>query len=187
MHDHWGLLANLSVILVVALGLGLITERMRLSSIVGYLFAGVILGPHTPGLTADPKMTTGLNKLWIRFFILSVYATMYVRDHTRPALYDAFGMNITDYDYAVFRLTTEISRQCFPVTVDCDTPQFRARMEDMLRAMRRLDTLRGKPGFVNKARRGLCMAQAGWTFARLFFQRTERNPLPATVRLAPAW
>ncbi len=138
-------------------------------------------------IRADPKMTQGLNKLWIRFFILSVYATMYVRDHTRPALYDAFGMDITDYDYAVFRLTTEISRQCFPLTVDCDTPKFRARMEDMLRTMRRLDTLRGKPGIMNKARRGLCMAQAGWTFARLFLQRTETNAMPAKVRLVPAW
>ena len=138
-------------------------------------------------IRADPKLTRGINRLWIRFFILSVYATMYVRDHTRPALYDAFGMDITDYDYQVFRLTTEISRQCFPVTVDCDTPEFRARMEDMLHVMRRMDALRGQPGIVNRLRRGLCTAQAGWVFARLFFQRTETNALPAKVRLAPIW
>jgi magnesium-protoporphyrin IX monomethyl ester (oxidative) cyclase len=138
-------------------------------------------------IRADPKLTKGVNRLWIRFFILSVYATMYVRDHTRPALYDAFGMDITDYDYTVFWLTTEISRQAFPITIDCDTPQFRARMEDMLRISRRMDALRGKPGLFNKAQRFGAMASAGWTFARLFFQRAEANELPATVRLAPVW
>ncbi|MFM9978284.1 MAG: magnesium-protoporphyrin IX monomethyl ester (oxidative) cyclase [Sphingomonadaceae bacterium] len=138
-------------------------------------------------IRADPKLTKGINRLWIRFFILSVYATMYVRDHTRPALYDAFGMDITDYDYAVFRLTTEISRQCFPIAIDCDTPAFRARMDDMLRISRRMDELRGKSGLLNKARRLGAMAAAGWTFARLFFQRAEENPLPAKVRLAPVW
>jgi magnesium-protoporphyrin IX monomethyl ester (oxidative) cyclase len=138
-------------------------------------------------IRADPKMTQGINRLWIRFFILSVYATMYVRDHTRPALYEAFGMDITDYDYSVFRLTTEISRQAFPITIDTDTPQFRARMEDLLRISRRMDALRGKPGLLNKARRLGTMAAAGLTFVRLFFQRAEANPLPASVRLVPAW
>ena len=138
-------------------------------------------------IRADPKLTRGINRLWIRFFILSVYATMYVRDHMRPVLYDAFGMDIEDYDHRVFRLTTEISRQCFPITIDTDTPQFRARMADMLRVSQRMDELRGKRGVLNKARRLGCMAEAGWTFARLFFQRAEANAMPAKVRLVPAW
>lgn len=138
-------------------------------------------------IRADPKLTRGINRLWIRFFILSVYATMFVRDHTRPALYDAFGMDITEYDYTVFRLTTQISRQAFPITIDCDTPRFRALMDDMLRVSRRMDTLRGQPGVLNRLRRVGCMAAAGVTFARLFFLRADENPLPATVRLAPVW
>jgi magnesium-protoporphyrin IX monomethyl ester (oxidative) cyclase len=138
-------------------------------------------------IRADPKLTRGINRLWIRFFILSVYATMYVRDHMRPVLYDAFGMDIEDYDYRVFRLTTEISRQCFPITIDSDAPAFRARMEDMLRISRELDDLRGRPGLTNRMRRGACMVRAGWTFVRLFFRRAERNDMPATVRLVPAW
>jgi len=40
----------------LALGLGLLTQRLRLSPIVGYLLAGIVLGPRTPGFVADPKM-----------------------------------------------------------------------------------------------------------------------------------
>ncbi len=56
MQEGLGFLVNLSVSLVLALILGLLTQRLRLSPIVGYLLAGIALGPRTPGFAADPKM-----------------------------------------------------------------------------------------------------------------------------------
>ncbi len=56
MQDGLGFLVNLSVSLVLALLLGLVAQRLRLSPIIGYLLAGIALGPRTPGFVADPKM-----------------------------------------------------------------------------------------------------------------------------------
>ena len=52
MHDL-PLLTTLAGGLSVALVLGYITQRIGLSSIVGYLIAGTLVGPHTPGFIAD--------------------------------------------------------------------------------------------------------------------------------------
>ncbi|MBM4349348.1 MAG: sodium:proton exchanger [Deltaproteobacteria bacterium] len=56
MQEGLGFLVNLSMSLVLALALGLLTQRLRLSPIIGYLLAGILLGPRTPGFVADPKM-----------------------------------------------------------------------------------------------------------------------------------
>jgi CPA2 family monovalent cation:H+ antiporter-2 len=72
MHDELPLLINLSVSLVLALGLGLVTDRLRLSPIVGYLLAGVILGPQTPGFVADAAMAAQFAEIGVVLLMFGV-------------------------------------------------------------------------------------------------------------------
>jgi magnesium-protoporphyrin IX monomethyl ester (oxidative) cyclase len=138
-------------------------------------------------MRGEPKLLSGLNRLWIRFFLLAVFATMYVRDHARPHFHEALGIDPTDYDYRVFEITSEISRQVFPFTLDIDNPTFRAGLDRLLRISDELTRAKAQTGLVGKARRAWLAARAGAVFARLYFLPTIPNKLPQSVRLAPSW
>ena len=138
-------------------------------------------------MRADPKLTSGVNKLWIRFFLLSVYATMYVRDHARPAFHAALGVDPTEYDYQVFRICSEISKQVFPVMLDIDAPAFRAGMERMRHVTDRLAAAKAQGGAVGAVKRVGWLAAAAVTFVRLYFVPVHDNAAPAQVRLVPAY
>lgn len=138
-------------------------------------------------MRADPKLLTGFNKLWIRFFLVAVYATMYVRDHNRPVFHAAMGIDPTDYDFEVFRITSQITRQVFPLTLDTDAPGFRALLEKMRVLAARIAEAKAAGGFGNRVKRFGLTAGVALTFARMFLYRAPSNALPATVRLEPAW
>ena len=72
MQEGLGFLVNLSVSLGLALVLGLFTQRLRLSPIVGYLLAGIALGPSTPGFVADPKMARDLAEVGVILLMFGV-------------------------------------------------------------------------------------------------------------------
>lgn len=138
-------------------------------------------------MRADPKLLQGMNKLWVRFFLLSVYATMYVRDHGRPVFHEALGVDPTEYDYKVFGICNQISRQVFPVELDIDDPRFRAKMDSLLAAARQIEAGKARRGIVGGLMRVSGMVRAGLHFARLYTHRARRNELPQSIRLQPAW
>jgi magnesium-protoporphyrin IX monomethyl ester (oxidative) cyclase len=138
-------------------------------------------------MKADPALLRGTNRLWIRFFLLSVYATMYVRDHGRPEFHKALGLDPTEYDYQVFRICSDISKQIYPLTLDTDNAKFRARMERLRQTFLAMNDAKAKGGFINRLRRIGLMASVGATFLRLYAMRAPTNELPAQVRMAPAW
>jgi magnesium-protoporphyrin IX monomethyl ester (oxidative) cyclase len=138
-------------------------------------------------MRAEPKLLGGLNTLWIRFFLLAVFSTMYVRDHTRPALHEAMGFDVTDYDMQVFRITSEISKQVFPLSLDIDNPKFLAGLERLCAIARRNDELRASKSLFSGLQR-LGNAVAGvFTFGQLYFLRTHKHELPKEIRMAPSW
>lgn len=138
-------------------------------------------------LRANPHLLRGGNLLWIRFFLLAVYATMYVRDHARPLLHEAMGLASSDYDHEVFRITTEISKQVFPISLDTDHPSFRAGLDRLVRLQAGIDAAKARGGLVGRLQQAGHAAAAALTFARLYLRPVKRHALPAQVRVAPSW
>jgi magnesium-protoporphyrin IX monomethyl ester (oxidative) cyclase len=138
-------------------------------------------------MRAHPHLLRGANTLWIRFFLLAVYATMFVRDHSRPEMHKAFGISTTDYDYEVFRITSEISKQVFPLTLDTDHPTFRAGMQRLLEISAAAEAAKARGGLVGNLKRAYCAVAGTLTFARLYLLPVHKHELPAQVRVAPVW
>ena len=138
-------------------------------------------------MRAQPELLQGANKLWIRFFLLAVYATMYVRDHTRPWLSAALGMDPTDYDYRVFDITTAITRQVFPLSLDTDHPVFRAGMDRLCEISAAAERAKARGGLVGRLKQGVCAVRAALCFGRLYLLPTKTHELPRDMRVAPSW
>jgi len=138
-------------------------------------------------MRSDPSLLRGRNRLWIRFFLLAVFATMYVRDHLRPQLHEAMGFEPTDYDIRVLRVTSEITRQVFPFTLDLENPRFLAGLDRLYRIAARQRDLKRQGGLYSRLQRGALSLAAAATFARLYLLPTLHNEMPERVRLAPAW
>src|SRR5262249_21428099 len=60
MPGNLDLILTLAGCLAAALALGYLTQRLGLSPLVGYLLAGVVVGPHTPGFVADQHLAEQL-------------------------------------------------------------------------------------------------------------------------------
>ena len=138
-------------------------------------------------MRANPQLLRGHNKLWIRFFLLAVFATMYVRDHNRTIMYDAFGMNIDEYDFTVFRITTEISKQVFPLSLDLDNSKFRAGLERLRKIALAVDAAKAQGGVIGAAKRAALALAAAAAFARLYVLPVQHHDLPSQITMAPAW
>lgn len=77
-----------------------------------------------PGILNDLK-----SRLWCRFFLLSVFATMYLNDTQRADFYRSIGLDAREYDKLVIEKTNENAARVFPVMLDINHPEFYDRLE----------------------------------------------------------
>ena len=106
----------------------------------------------------------------------------------RPAFHAALGIDPTDYDFTVFRITSEISRQVFPLTLDLDDPRFHAGLERLRRIAEA--SAAARPARAASSARSSAAAGRGRgrdLRAALSSCPPRQNELPRQVRLAPAW
>ena len=72
MPHHTALISTIAVGLVYALIGGLLAARLRLSPLVGYLLAGIAVGPFTPGFVADVALAPQLAEIGVILLMFGV-------------------------------------------------------------------------------------------------------------------
>ena len=80
MPHETPLLATLAGALLAAWALGLLAQRLRFSPIVGYLLAGVAIGPHTPGFVGDLQIASQLAEVGVVLLMFGVGLHFHVED-----------------------------------------------------------------------------------------------------------
>ncbi|URR35415.1 magnesium-protoporphyrin IX monomethyl ester (oxidative) cyclase [Thermosynechococcus sp. HN-54] len=118
-------------------------------------------------------------KLWCRFFLLSVFATMYLNDVQREKFYAAIGLDAREYDREVIAKTNETAGRVFPVILDVDHPEFYERLERCVENNAKLTEIsKQNGGFLKKL--PLYLSNV-WQMIKLFLI-PAKEPTPAAVR-----
>jgi len=138
-------------------------------------------------MKTDPKLTSGVNVWWIKFFLTAVYATMHVRDHQRPAFHQALGVDIDWYGHEVFRKTSELSKQIFPITLDIDHPRWARGLKALQKASVDLDAAKKKGGLGGLLGRASASTRAALAFVSLYTIPAKKHRVPPVTRLQPAY
>ncbi|PKA42661.1 cation transporter [Rhizobium sullae] len=72
MHQEVTLIATVAVSFVFAAVLGYVADRLRLPPLVGYLVAGILMGPFTPGFVADTGLAGQLAEMGVILLMFGV-------------------------------------------------------------------------------------------------------------------
>ncbi|MDJ0508818.1 MAG: magnesium-protoporphyrin IX monomethyl ester (oxidative) cyclase [Crocosphaera sp.] len=134
----------------------------------------------TPNILNDWKA-----RLWCRFFLLSVFATMYLNDIQRSDFYASIGLDARDYDKYVIEKTNETAGRVFPVILDVENPDFYGSLEVCVKnneKLREIDAS-NSPTPVKFLRKLPAFVSNGIQFIKLYFIKPIRvDKLEGTVR-----
>src|SRR5438874_13295447 len=72
MHHNISLITTLAAALGFGLMFGMLAVRLRLPALVGYLAAGVLIGPATPGFVADVALASQLAEIGVMLLMFGV-------------------------------------------------------------------------------------------------------------------
>ncbi len=124
-------------------------------------------------------------RLWCRFFLLSVFATMYLNDTQRADFYAAIGLDAREYDKYVIDKTNDTAARVFPVILDVHKPEFYERLEICVANNARLSAISDskQPGWMKFFQKLPLYLANGWQFLRLYLmQPINAVALEGTVR-----
>ena len=122
-------------------------------------------------MKAQPSTVKGfIAKLWCRFFLLAVFATMYIRDVGRKEFYEALGLNAREYDKYVIDKTNETSARVFPVVLDVNHSSFYERLERIVENNKRLSKIDQNKGskFIKNINKLPTFISNGYELLRLY-------------------
>lgn len=110
-------------------------------------------------------------RLWCRFFLLSVFATMFLNDVQRSGFYGALGLDAREYDIHVIQKTNETAGRVFPVILDVDHPEFFSRLDTCTENNRRLTEIAeaDTPAPVKLLKKLPLYVSNAWQLGKLFF------------------
>ncbi|MFM7558843.1 magnesium-protoporphyrin IX monomethyl ester (oxidative) cyclase [Cylindrospermopsis raciborskii] len=125
-------------------------------------------------MKAQPQMLRGWQgKLWSRFFLLSVFATMYLNDIQRKDFYAAIGLDAREYDIHVIKKTNETAGRVFPIILDVESPEFYQRLDICIKNNERLTAISNgnSPKFLQFLQKIPIYISHGWQFLKLYLMK----------------
>jgi len=72
VHHEATLIATIAIAFVLAFGFGYVADRLRMPPLVGYLVAGILIGPYTPGFVADAGLSSQLAEVGVILLMFGV-------------------------------------------------------------------------------------------------------------------
>ncbi len=72
MHHEAALLSTIAIGFVLAFSFGYLADRLRMPPLVGYLVAGIVIGPYTPGFVADASLAAQLAEVGVILLMFGV-------------------------------------------------------------------------------------------------------------------
>jgi magnesium-protoporphyrin IX monomethyl ester (oxidative) cyclase len=137
-------------------------------------------------MKSQPHILNDLKaKLWCRFFLLSVFATMYLNDHQRTRFYESMGMNTRDFNLDVIKETNWTAGRIFPIILDVNNPKFTALLDKSAASYLKIVNAPANnlPKFLKIAKNLPHIVAIGWNMVRLYAMKPiDTAKLEGTVR-----